>query len=80
MYVAAVGAVAIAPVVTTSGTTQAAAHATHAVTRAAVRHVNMSRHMHIDCSTAAAMCAEVASSSNFFEDFRNIIPNPCPQS
>jgi hypothetical protein len=20
------------------------------------------------------------SSSNFFEDFRNIIPNPCPQS
>ena len=58
MYVAAAGAVAIAPVVATSGTTQAATHAAHA----AVRHVNMSRHVHINCSTAAAMCTEVANS------------------
>jgi len=62
MYVAAAGAVAIAPIVATSGTTQAATHAAHA----AAKHVNMSRHMHVDCSTAAAMCAEVANSDEVF--------------
>ena len=62
MYVAAAAAVAIAPVVATSGTTQAAT----AVTHAAVKHVNMNRHMHINCSTAAAMCAEVANSDEVF--------------
>src|SRR5690349_2233681 len=63
MYVAAAGAVAIAPVVATSGTTQAA---THAVTHAAVKHADMSRHVHINCSTAAAMCTEVANSDEVF--------------
>jgi hypothetical protein len=63
MYVAAAGAVAIAPVVATSGTTRAA---THAVKHAAVKHVDMSRHMHVDCSTAAAMCAEIANSDEAF--------------
>src|SRR5947207_4363236 len=59
MYVVAAGAVAIAPVVATSGTTQAATHA-------AAKHGNMSRHMHINCSTAAGMCAEVANSDEVF--------------
>jgi hypothetical protein len=63
MYVATAAAVAIAPVVATSGTTQAA---THAVTHAASGHVNMNKHMHIDCSTSAAMCAEVANSDEVF--------------
>jgi len=62
MYVGAAAAVAIAPVVATSGTTQAATRATHA----AVRHASMSQHMHIDCSTAAAMCTEVANSDEVF--------------
>jgi len=63
IYVATAGAVAIAPVVATSGTTQAA---THVVAHAAVKHADMSRHMHIDCSTAAAMCTEVANSDEVF--------------
>jgi hypothetical protein len=63
MYVVAAGAVAIAPVVATSGTTQAA---THAATHAAVKHANMSRHAHIDCAQAAAMCTEVAQSDDVF--------------
>jgi hypothetical protein len=62
MYVAAAAAVAIAPVAATSGTTQAAARATYA----AVGHASMNQHMHIDCSTAAAMCAEVANSDEVF--------------
>ena len=62
MYVVAAGAVAIAPVVATSGTTQAATHAVHA----AATHVNPSRHMHIDCAQAAAMCTEVAQSDDVF--------------
>src|SRR5215470_15669605 len=61
MFVATAAAVAIAPVVATSGSTQAATRATHAV-----RHANMSQHMHIDCSTAAAMCTEVANSDEVF--------------
>ena len=62
MHVVAAAAVAIAPVVATSGSTQAATRATHT----AARHVNMNQHMHIDCSTAAAMCAEVANSDEVF--------------
>src|SRR5215467_13253192 len=66
MYVAAAAAVAVAPVVATSGTTQAATQATHAVTHAAVQHASLGTHMHIDCSTSAAMCAEVANSDEVF--------------
>jgi hypothetical protein len=62
MYVAAAGAVAIAPVVATSGTTQAATHAAHAV----VKHANTSQHTHINCAQAAAMCTEVANSDEVF--------------
>lgn len=51
MYVVASAAVAIAPVAVSSGTaSQAATHMTHAA--AAAKHVNMSQHMHINCSTA----------------------------
>ena len=61
MYVVASAAVAIAPVAATSGAvSQAATHA------AAVKHVNLNQHMHIDCSTAAAMCTEVANSDEVF--------------
>ena len=50
MYVVASAAVAIAPVAATSGTVSQAA--TRTVTHtAAVRHANLSQHMHIDCST-----------------------------
>jgi hypothetical protein len=56
MYVAVAGAVAIAPIVATSGITQAATRATHAA----------STHVHIDCSQAAAMCTEVARSDDVF--------------
>ena len=62
MYVVASAAIAIAPVAATSGTvSQAATHATHAV-----KHVSMNQHMHINCSTAAAMCTEVAKSDDVF--------------
>ena len=59
MYVVASAAVAIAPVAASSGTaSQAATRVTHAASSA--------RHMHIDCSTAAAMCTEVANSDEVF--------------
>jgi hypothetical protein len=59
MYVVASAAVAIAPVAATSGTaSQAATRVTHAA--------SASQHMHIDCSTAAAMCTEVANSDEVF--------------
>ena len=65
MYVVAGAAVAIAPVAATSGTASQAA--TRMVTHtAAVKHANMNQHMHIDCSTAAAMCTEVANSDKVF--------------
>jgi hypothetical protein len=58
----AAAAVAIAPVAVSSGTaSQAATHAAHASQAAAA-----SRHMHVDCSTAAAMCTEVADSDRYF--------------
>jgi hypothetical protein len=58
MYVVASAAVAIAPVAVSSGTaSQAATHITHAAAAG---------HMHIDCSTAAAMCTEVANSDEVF--------------
>src|SRR5690348_6475941 len=59
MYVVASAAVALAPVAATSGTVSQAA--THAAAPAAA-----SQHMHIDCSTAAAMCTEVANSDKVF--------------
>ena len=61
MYVVASAAVAIAPVAATSGTVSQAATRMVAHTAAAT-----SQHMHIDCSTAAAMCAEVANSDEVF--------------
>ena len=65
MYVVAGAAVAIAPVAATSGTASQAA--TRMVTHtAAVKHANMNQHMHINCSTAAAMCTEVANSDKVF--------------
>jgi len=61
MYVVASAAVAIAPVAATSGTVSQAA--TRVVTHTAAA---TSQHMHIDCSTAAAMCTEVANSDEVF--------------
>ena len=62
LYVAAAAAVAIAPVAATSGAaSQAATRVTHAAGQA-----NLNQHVHIDCSTAAAMCTEVANSDEVF--------------
>jgi len=60
MYLATAAAVAIAPVAVSSGTvTQASTHA--------VKHTAYSsKHMHINCAQAAAMCTEVAGSENVF--------------
>ena len=65
MYIAAAAAVAIAPVVATSGS-QAATRAAHAASHAAVRHATASQHAHINCAQAAAMCTEVAQSDDVF--------------
>jgi hypothetical protein len=65
MYVVASAAVVIAPVAATSGSASQAA--TRMVTHTtSVKHVNMNQHMHINCSTAAAMCTEVANSDDVF--------------
>jgi hypothetical protein len=68
MYVVASAAVAIAPAGVTGGiAAQAAAHVTRAVTHtAAAKHVNMNRHVHINCAQSAALCTEVAESERAF--------------
>jgi uncharacterized protein (DUF2141 family) len=58
--VATAGALAVAPVAVSGVLTQAGA-STHART-----HVTASRHAHINCSLASAMCAEVANSDDVF--------------
>jgi hypothetical protein len=65
MYVVAAAAVAIAPAAPPHSTTSPATIHTPTHT-AAVNHANMSQHMHVDCSTAAAMCTEVANSDEVF--------------
>ena len=58
--VAVAGAMAITPVVAGGAVSQAGA-STHART-----HVTVSRHAHINCSNASAMCTEVANSYDVF--------------
>jgi hypothetical protein len=58
--VAAAGALAVTPVVSSGVVSQAGA-STHART-----HVTVSRHAHINCAQSAAMCTEVASSDDVF--------------
>jgi hypothetical protein len=58
--VATAGALAVTPVAFGGVVTQAGA-STHAGT-----HVTVSRHVHINCANASAMCAEVSDSDNVF--------------
>jgi hypothetical protein len=58
--VAVAGAMAVAPVAVGGVVSQAGA-STHAR-----QHVNMNKHLHINCATAAAMCTEVANSDEVF--------------
>ncbi len=58
--VATAGALAVTPVAFSGAVSQAGA-STHAAT-----HVTASRHAHINCANASAMCAEVSDSDNVF--------------
>ena len=58
--VATAGALAVTPVAFSGAVSQAGA-STHAAT-----HVTSSRHAHINCANASAMCAEVANSYDVF--------------